>query len=562
MNKRWNLLYKNIDAQSVAAIESAAAVSPLLALLLAVRKIRPEDAADYLTGGLRTLHDPFLMQDMDKAVERIHLAIKQEEPITIYGDYDVDGISSVSMLLSYLREEGASCDFYIPDREKEGYGLNEGAVRKIAASGTKLMITVDTGITACAETALAKTLDMDVIITDHHSVGDTLPDALAVINPKRTDCPYPFKGLAGAGVAFKLLCALCGDTKKAVTKYCDIAALATIADVVPLHGENRAITALGLRKMRKMPSAGLSALFEAAGIDIPSLSSYQISFYAAPRLNAAGRMGSCMPAVRLLLTDSKAEATEIAACLDAQNTARKSAGDIIFEEAMSQIETGDFENKKVIVLSHEGWHHGIIGIIASKITEQFYKPTILISTDGDMGKGSGRSIPGLNLFDALHSAAAHLARYGGHALAAGLTIETKNIDALSDALCQYADEVLTEEDMLPALDIDAPLDITKPLLSVAQELERLEPFGAGNTKPVFLIENVTLSSVRTSKDGKHLFLRLYKDGAAVDCVAFGKGALFDTLTRGDTVDVCGELHINTYCGMETPQIIMQDIRTK
>lgn len=562
MNKRWNLLYKNIDAQTVAAIESAAAVSPLLALLLAVRQIRPEDAADYLTGGLRTLHDPFLMQDMDKAVERIHLAIKQEEPITIYGDYDVDGISSVSMLLSYLREEGASCDFYIPDREKEGYGLNEEAVRKIAASGTKLMITVDTGITACAETALAKTLGMDVIITDHHSVGDTLPDALAVINPKRTDCPYPFKGLAGAGVAFKLLCALCGDTKKAVTKYCDIAALATIADVVPLYGENRAITALGLRKMRKMPSAGLSALFEAAGIDILSLSSYQISFYAAPRLNAAGRMGSCMPAVRLLLTDSKAEATEIAACLDAQNTARKSAGDIIFEEAMSQIETGDFENKKVIVLSHEGWHHGIIGIIASKITEQFYKPTILISTDGDMGKGSGRSIPGLNLFDALHSAAAHLARYGGHALAAGLTIETKNIDALSDALCQYADEVLTEEDMLPALDIDAPLDITKPLLSVAQELERLEPFGAGNTKPVFLIENVTLSSVRTSKDGKHLFLRLYKDGAAVDCVAFGKGALFDTLTRGNTVDVCGELHINTYCGMETPQIIMQDIRTK
>lgn len=562
MNKRWNLLYKDIDPKTVAAIESAATVSPLLALLLAVRGICPEEAENHMRGGMRCLHDPFLMKDMEKGVERIRSAISKKEKITVYGDYDVDGISSVAMLLSYLKDAGAICNFYIPDREKEGYGLNEGAVNKIAADGTTLMITVDTGITAIGEVEEANRLGLDVIITDHHSVGDTLPPAYAVINPKRPDCPYPFKALAGAGVAFKLLSALCADTKRAVTDYCDIAALATIADVVPLHGENRIITALGLRKMRKMPSTGLSALFEAAGIDAKSVSSYQISFGAAPRLNAAGRMGSCLPAVQLLLTDSKAEAEEIAALLDAQNTARKTVGDTIYEEALAAIRAGNFDDKQVIVLAHEGWHHGIIGITASKITEQFYKATFLISTDGKTGKGSGRSIPGLNLFDALCSADALLDRYGGHALAAGLTIDAANIEALSDALNAYAEKVLSEEDRLPSLDIDAPLDISLPLLETARILEGLEPYGAGNPKPVFLISNVTLSSVRTSKDQKHLFLRLFKNGTAVDCVAFGKGELAETLERGDNVDVAGELHINTYSGTPTPQIIMQDIRVK
>ncbi len=562
LNKRWNLLYKQIDPNIVSAIERTALISPLLALLLAVRGVSPETAPGYLSGGLSTLHDPFLMQDMDKAVERIRRAVENGEQITVYGDYDVDGISSVAMLLSYFRAEGASCTFYIPDREKEGYGVNEGAVRKIAESGTRLLITVDTGITACAETALATSLGMDVIITDHHSVGAELPKAVAVINPKRGDCPYPFKGLAGGGVAFKLLCALSGDTKKTVTEYCDIAALSTIADVVPLAGENRTITALGLRKMRKMPSVGLSALLDAAGIRAEELTSYQVSFGIAPRLNAAGRMGSCIPAVRLLVTDSKTEAAEIAACLDGQNTARKNAGDTILSEALALIESGAYDDKKVIVLAHEGWHHGIIGIIASKITEQFWKPTILISKDGAEGKGSGRSIPGLNLFEALKSAAPHLSRYGGHALAAGLTVPTENIDALSDALCAYADTVLTEEDMLPSIDIDAPLDISLPLLNIARQLEVLEPFGADNAKPVFLLSDVTISSVRTSKDNKHLFLRLMKNGSSVDCVAFGKGSLFETLSRGDTADVVGTLHINTYSGVPTPQIILQDIRTK
>ncbi len=562
MNKRWNLLYKQVDTSTVSAIEKVASVSPLLALLLAVRGVQPKQVADYLAGGLSTLHDPFLMQDMDKAVERIRRALAMGEQITIYGDYDVDGISSVAMLLDYFRAKGANCSFYIPDREQEGYGVNEAAVRKIAESGTRLLITVDTGITACAETMLATSLGMDVIITDHHSVGTELPKALAVINPKRTDCPYPFKGLAGGGVAFKLLCALCGDTKKAVTEYCDIAALATIADVVPLTGENRTITALGLRKIRKMPRVGLAALLEEAGVSAEDLTSYHIGFSIAPRLNAAGRMGSCIPAVQLLVTQSKAEAAEIAACLDRQNTARKTAGDTILSEALSLIASGDYADKKVLVLSCEGWHHGIIGIIASKLTEQFWKPTILISRDGAEGKGSGRSIPGLNLFEALKSAAPYLSRYGGHALAAGLTLPAENIDALSDALCAYADTVLTEEDMIPTIDVDAPLDISLPLLTVARQLAVLEPFGQGNVKPVFLLSNVTISSVRTSKDNKHLFLRLFKNGSSVDCVAFGKGRLTETLKRGNAADVVGTLHINTYGGVPTPQIILQDIRTK
>lgn len=562
MNKRWNILYKDIDKKTVAAIESAAAVSPLLALLLAVRGISPEEAKGHLCPNLSSLWDPFLMEDMACAVERIRKAIRAGEKITVYGDYDVDGITAVTVLLSYLHREGAVCDFYIPDREKEGYGMNANAVRNIAENGTKLIITVDTGITAISETQLAKELGIDLIITDHHSIGEVLPEAVAVINPKREDCKYPFKALCGAGVAFKLVCALSGDTKQMVTEYCDIVALATVADVVPLYGENRALTALGLRKMRKMPSVGLSALFEIAGLESATLSSYQISFGAAPRLNAAGRMGSCLPAVRLLTTDSAAEAREIAAALDMQNINRKSVGEEIYADAIRKITEGDFAEDKVLVLSSDGWHHGIIGIIASKLTEQFYKPTVLISTHEGTGKGSGRSIPGMNLYKALHSAEALLDRYGGHALAAGLTLPAENIDALRTALNAYADQTLSEEDIIPVIDIDAPLDISLPLLSVARQLDLLEPFGAGNAKPVFLMENVTVSSVRTSKDQKHLFLRLFKNGAAVDCVAFGKGELSESLSRGDTLDVVGELHINTYGGVETPQIIMQDLRTR
>ncbi len=560
MNKRWNLLYKNIDPALVAGISDKANLSPLLSLLLAVRGILPENAASFITGGLATLHDPFLLADMEKAVPRIKKAISDGERITVYGDYDVDGISATAMLMSYLQKEGADCSFYIPDRETEGYGLNAAALEKLRQEGTTLLITVDTGITACAEAEIANSLGLDLIITDHHSIGEALPKAFAVINPKREDCPYPYKMLAGAGVAFKLLCALSGDQKEMVTAYCDIAALATIADVVPLDGENRVLTALGLRKMRKLPSVGLSALCAEAGIENTSLTSYSVSFAIAPRLNAAGRMGSCIPAVKLLLTESLEEATEIARELDAQNTARKAIGDSIYEEAMTAIEKGDFEDKKVIVLSHPGWHHGIIGITASKITEHFFKPTILISTDGDTGKGSGRSIPGLNLHEALCTADTLLTKYGGHALAAGLTLPADNIPALSEALNAYAEKVLSPEDLLPVLSIDAPLDISLPLLSVAAELDRLEPYGAANGKPVFLAEGVTVSSVRTSKDGKHLFLRLFKNGSAVDCVAFGKGSLADTLHRADVVDVAAELHINTYGGTKTPQLILCDLR--
>ncbi len=560
MNKRWNLLYKNIDPALVAEIARAANLSPLLSLLLAVRGVSPENASSFITGGLATLHDPFLLADMDKAVPRIQKAIAEGERITVYGDYDVDGISATAMLVSYLQKEGANCSFYIPDRETEGYGLSSAALEKLRQEGTTLLITVDTGITACAEAELANALGMDLIITDHHSIGETLPKAYAVINPKREDCPYPYKMLAGAGVAFKLLCALSGDAREMVLAYCDIAALATIADVVPLDGENRVLTNLGLRKMRKLPSVGISALCEAAGIESAALSSYAVSFAIAPRLNAAGRMGSCIPAVQLLLTDSLEEAAEIAQNLDAQNTARKAFGDSIYEEAMAAIESGDFEDKKVIVLAHPGWHHGIIGITASKITEHFFKPTILISTDGDTGKGSGRSIPGLNLHEALSAADALLDKYGGHALAAGLTLPAENIPALSEALNAYADKVLSPEDLLPILSIDAPLDISLPLLSVVAELDKLEPYGAANGKPVFLIEGVTISSVRTSKDGKHLFLRLFKNGSAVDCVAFGKGNLAENLQRADIVDIAAELHINTYGGAKTPQLILCDLR--
>ncbi len=560
MNKRWNILYTAVDEGAVAEIRAKTGVSPLLALLLAERGVTPDSARGYFASGLSGLHDPFLLKDMDKAVSRIRTAIEKKEKITVYGDYDVDGISSVSLLIACLRNMGAMCDFYIPDRETEGYGMNRDATCRIAASGTTLIITVDTGITAAVEVEIAKSLGVDTIVTDHHSVPETLPLAYAVINPKQKDCPYPYKSLAGGGVAFKLVCALLGDTREAVSRYVDIAALATIADVVELTGENRVLAALGLRKMRKLPSVAIRALCEVSSISHETLCAYQIGFGIAPRINAAGRMGSCAPAVELLLTEDAEKALEIAAALDAQNAMRKAIGDKIYEDALALIDAGTYENKKVIVLHAPDWHHGIIGIIASKITEKYYKSTILISEDGEMAKGSGRSIAGFNLYDALCAASETLTRYGGHALAAGLTLPTENIEAFDTIINQYAESVLTDADMQPVIDIDAPLSLTDPLLSLAEELSLLEPFGPGNTRPLFLIEGVKVSSVRVSRDSKHLFLRLWKDGAAHDAVAFGKGALAETIDRGDMVDVVGELQINTYGGKKTPQIIIQDLR--
>ncbi len=560
MNKRWNLLYTAVDEHEVEAIRAASGVSPILALLLAERGIAPDAVRTYFTGGLAALYDPFLLRDMDKAVLRIETAIKKNELITVYGDYDVDGISSVALLLSCLQSLGARCDFYIPDRETEGYGLNSAAIRRIAERGTNLIVTVDTGITAAEEVSVAANLGIDTIVTDHHTVPDTLPAAHAVINPKRLDCSYPYKSLAGCGVAFKLACALLKDTREAVSRYADIVALATIADVVPLTGENRALAALGIRKMRKMPSVGIAALCEVSAIAPESLSSYQISFGVAPRINAAGRMGDSSPAVELLLTEDGAKAAEIAAELDAQNAKRKAIGDEIYKEAQSYIENGDYKEKKVIVLHAAGWHHGIIGIIASKITEQYYKSTILISEDGGTSKGSGRSVAGLNLYEALQACADTLSRFGGHASAAGLTLPTANIDAFDAAINRYADTILSDEEMQPVLDIDAPLSLSEPLLELAKNLSLLEPFGAGNARPIFLTECVQISSIRTSRDQKHLFLRLWKDGAAVDAIFFGKGALACTLCRGDRVDVVGELQINTYGGNMTPQMILHDIR--
>ncbi|MDD6309211.1 MAG: single-stranded-DNA-specific exonuclease RecJ [Clostridia bacterium] len=560
MNKRWNILYNDIDKATAHALANTLHVSPLLALIMLVRGIAPAEAADFLTGGIAGLHDPFSMKDMDKACARIQAAIQNGEKITVYGDYDVDGISSVAMLLLYLQKQHALCDFYIPDRQKEGYGLNGDAIQKIAAEGTTLIITVDTGITACAEVELAKSMGVDVVITDHHSVPSVLPQAIAVVNPHRQDCPYPYKSLAGGGVAFKLISALCQDAKAAVTDYVDIAALATIADVVPLTGENRVIAALGLRKMRKMPATGIAALIEVSGLSQDTLSAYQIGFSVAPRINAAGRMGDCSPAVRLLLTDNYHEAIEISSALDAQNAERKAIGDAIFKDAVATIEAGDYAHKKVLVLQHDHWHHGIIGIIASKITEKYYKSTILISTDGDTAKGSGRSIPGFNLFEALSACSDALLRFGGHALAAGLTLDTAEIPNLDAKINAFADEVLSEEDMCPVLSIDAPLPLSGSLLAIAADIEKLEPFGAGNSYPMFLLEKVTITGVRTSKDEKHLFLRLWGNGASVDAVFFGQGALKSIYARGDIVDVAGELHINTYGGGRTPQIIIADMK--
>lgn len=558
MEKIWNFLHYN--TASTNELSNITGLSPTICRILTNRGITSANVRQFLKGGMSFLHDPYLMKDMDKAVARTKKAIDGKEKITVYGDYDVDGISSVAMLVSYILSEGGICDYYIPARETEGYGLNKPALEKIAKSGTSLVITVDTGITACEEAEYAKKLGMDIIITDHHTVSDKIPEATAVLNPKRHDCLYPFKSLAGAGVAFKLLCALCGSTPKIVTDYCDMAAVATIADVVSLTDENRIIASLGLRKINKMPSVGLSRLLKVSSADSSPVTPYQLSFCIAPRLNAAGRMGDSKKAVELLLTKEPEYAESISEELDCENNRRKEIGDKILKDVYEEIEERNLSDNKVIVMARENWHQGVIGIIASKISELYNKNTILISTSGGIGKGSGRAVTGFNLYDALTAVKDYLIEYGGHALAAGLTIEDKNIRHFEKAINDYADSVICDDDLIPKINIDAAIEPDDSLAKLISELRLLEPYGSGNAKPLLAFINVRLVSSKVSKDGKHYFAKISKSGKALDCVAFNRSSLIHEFKNGDNVDIAGELCENTYGGCVSPQVFITDIR--
>ncbi len=561
--KNW--IYKEHNTELIDEISKEFNISTLLATVINNRGLNSfSEIQAFLNKDLGCIHDPFLLRDADKAVERIQRAIENNETITIYGDYDVDGVTSIAIIAKYLSSLGAKLKCYIPDRMKEGYGLNIEAVDSIAEGGTSLVITVDCGITAVDEVKHATNLGMDIIITDHHECKQSIPEAYAVINPKRPDCDYPFKELAGVGVVFKLIQALAGREKlpELIKEYSSIVCLGTIADVVPLLGENRIVVSYGLSAINTSNNIGIQSLLKVAGLNGKKITSGNVGFTIAPRINAAGRIGSAVRAVRLFLTKKEDIADAIAKELNEENINRQNEEAGIFEDVLRKIENEvDISRQKILIVCGENWHHGVIGIVASRIIDRFHRPCILISLEGENGKGSGRSISGFNLFNALTECGELLKKFGGHELAAGLTVERSNIDSLKEVLENYADSQLCEEDLIPRIRIDSEIKKEDLTLSTAKQLQTLEPFGMGNSNPIFSMCKAVITSIRTvGEGGKHLKASLKKDGVLLEAIGFGMGQKVEEYAVNDIIDVAFSLDINTYNGLERLQLILKDMK--
>ncbi len=564
-HKNWIFLNKDYEKNDILSAAKRLGISPVIVTLLYNRGITSDkEILSFLSKSMQAVHNPFQLPDMDKAADRILLALEKKEKICIYGDYDVDGITATVLLYKYLLSHGADVSYYIPEREGEGYGINIKAVNKISKTGCKLLITVDCGITATGETELAKAQGMDVIITDHHTCMERLPSATAVINPKRADSEYPFKDLAGVGVAFKTVLALSvrlgESTKDVFYKYAPYAAIGTVADVVSLTDENRVIVDRGIKSIKTRPSPGISALLEIAGIK--DLNAGSIAFGIAPRINAAGRMGSAETAVELLMCESPNTAKEIAAALDTENQRRRAAEKDIFDDAEKIIkENPSILSNPVLVVAGESWHKGVIGIVASRLTEKYYKPTVLISHEDGTGHGSCRSIEGFNITDALSFSSDLLEKYGGHAMAAGLTVKTENIEHLADKINKFAKEKLTKEILTPKLPIDLRITAASLTEENIKVISGLEPFGEGNHMPVFAICGAEVAScMPMGEEGMHLRLQLKKDGVKLSCVAFRMGELSNSLPAGKTVDIAFTPEINSYNGRQSIQLRIEDIK--
>lgn len=598
--KVWSLRYTpgNSEAdETVAGIARNHGISKVTARLIYNRGYFEEnDVNGFLNPSPKGFHDPFIMKDMDKAVERISSALNRGEKITVYGDYDVDGVTSVSLIYLYLKSLGADIDYYIPSRSKEGYGLSKMSLDNLKEKGTSLIITVDTGITANSEAEYVRELGMEMVITDHHECHGDLPIACAVVNPHRPDCPYPFKELAGVGVVFKVICA-CeiyrrGEAEgrdacieRIFNEYSDLASIGTVADVMPLIDENRIIVKRGLEALNETEREGLAALIDAAsnpstGVK-PAVGEAQpvkkkkinagfIGFALAPRINAAGRISSAEKAVALLLSSDPKDAYYMAQELCEINLRRQKEENAIAEAAYKTIEeTHDFENDRVIVLDDDHWQQGIIGIVSSRITEKYGLPSILISFDGatrgyqsldDNGKGSGRSIKGMNLVDALDYCKDLLVRFGGHELAAGLTVMRCNIEEFKKRINDYAREHLTEDLSCIKYEVDCEIDASDIDMSLAGEIGILEPFGVSNATPTFLVKGLKLNKIIAMGGGKHTKLILSDGDKSFQAVYFGMPASMLEYYPGEEVDLLCQINVNEFRGVSTVQLVVQDIR--
>lgn len=558
MKKKWQ--YYEQQTELVKQIAKEHNISELLARILINRGIVEEEVIRIFLNPKRDdFHNPFLMLDMEKATKRIIKAIKNKEKTIIYGDYDVDGITSITVLKQFLEERGLDVDYYIPNRLEEGYGLNKEAVQEIAKKEYTLMITVDCGISGIEEIDFANSEGIETIVTDHHEQLDTLPNAYAIINPKRKDNTYPFRGLAGVGVVFKLIQALSlelGLDEKEYLKYLDIVCIGTISDIVPLINENRVIAKLGLMLVKCTKNIGLRELIKETGYK--NINSTMISFGIAPRINACGRMGRQEEALQLFLTKDVEKAKEITKHLEKYNVERQETEKSIFKQAMQKLEKEDLENISSIVLAGENWHHGVIGIVASRITEKYFKPTILICIEGNEGKGSGRSIPGFDLHQALVDSSKFLKKYGGHEMAVGLSLEKDKINDFKKNFEKISENKNVKQ-LIPVINIDCEImkkDLNKETI---EQIKLLEPFGEMNKQPLVVYKNLKIVSIRSLSEGKHLKLMLKDDNETINAIGFNLGELANEYLIGDKIDIVGILETNTYNGQEQIQINIRDI---
>ncbi len=559
--KTW--VYSNNPVSDVDIISKRAGISPLLAKLFLSRGINDINyILDFINPSLNSLNDPFLLKDMDKAVERILKSIEKKEKVLIYGDYDVDGTTATSILYNFIKTLDVCVDYFIPNRLEDGYGLSESSIGKVYAYSPNLIITADCGTTSMDEIRQLMDSEIDVIVTDHHECTEQLPNAYAVVNPCRPDCTYPFKELAGVGVAYKLITALCMKLNlgSRYNDYLDLVALGTVADVVPLIEENRILVKYGIDLIENTNNIGLKALADSCTLKDKRINSWTIGFVLGPRINAAGRTGDASRAVRLFTTMDEKEATDLVDVLNDANKYRQDTEAEILEQVINYVEKQiDLSTEKVIVVSGDGWHHGIIGIVASKITDRYYRPCILISCENGQGRGSGRSIEGFNLFTALSNQASLLEKFGGHELAAGLTIKKENISEFRKRINEYADGVLTPEDMIPKIKVDLPVSREDLTIQNIRDLDRLAPFGAGNPSPVFICETLKIQSARTVGEGKHLKLGVDCGGAVFDAIGFNMGGLSETLNTGDHIDAACSLEINTWNSVDRIQLNLKDV---
>ena len=559
MIKKWE--FYNSDEKLVNEICEKYNLNKVIGKIIVNRHVvNDEDVRIFITPTRDDFHNPFLFKGMDIAVDRIIKAINNKEKILIYGDYDVDGITSTTVLKKYLMDRGISVDTYIPNRLHEGYGLNKKAIDTIKERNIDLIITVDCGISAIEEVDYAVRLGMDVIVTDHHEVGEKLPNALAVIDAKRKDNTYPFRALAGVGVVFKLIQALSIKLEikpEEYLKYLDLVCVGTISDIVPLEGENRTIAKLGLMLIKVTRNLGLRELIKSSGYK--EIDSNTISFGVAPRINACGRMGHEEEALKLFLAEDLESATKITKELNEYNTLRQSTEKAIYEEAVQQIEKNHLDENNSIVLGGKGWHHGVIGIVSSKVTDKYYKPSILLSFEDNIAKGSGRSVPGFDLYEGLAKCEDLLEKYGGHSMAVGLTLKKENLENFKERFEQIAKEKNIKE-LVPIIYIDDELKLKDINMDLVKSLSILEPFGEANKVPLFLIKNLKIDSIRALSEGRHLKLTLRDENFVINAIGFELGYLAEEYRIGDRIDVVGTLEINSFNGFSSIQINMKDIR--